>query len=102
MTVKNMSIPEIRRRLFPVFKSKPVRQAILFGSCARGEANRLSDVDLVVDTGGECLGLPLIELLLDVTDALEGAKVEMFEACEIKPGTPLARNIDEEGVVIYG
>jgi predicted nucleotidyltransferase len=102
MAIEDMSIPEIRRRLFPVFKAKPVRRAVLFGSVARGEADRLSDVDLVVDTGGKCLGLPLVELLVDVTEALEGTKVEMFEACEIRPGTPLARNIDAEGIVIYG
>ena len=102
MAIKNMSIQEIRRRLFPVFRAKAVRQAVLFGSVARGEADRLSDVDLVVDKGGKYLGLPLIELLVDVTEALEGAKVEIFEACEIRPGTPLARSLDAEGIVIYG
>jgi predicted nucleotidyltransferase len=101
MAIKNMSIQEIRRRLFPVFRTKSVRQAVLFGSVARGEADRLSDIDLVVDTGGKYLGLPLIELLVDVTEALEGAKVEIFEACEIRPGTPFARSIDAEGIVIY-
>ncbi|MDR1622233.1 MAG: nucleotidyltransferase domain-containing protein [Synergistaceae bacterium] len=97
-----LTIDEVKRRLKPVFqKAALVRQVVLFGSIARGDASRGSDVDLVVDTGGEILGLPFYELLYDVTEVLPDTRVEMFETCEIVPNSPIARNIENEGIVIY-
>jgi len=42
------SIKELKRLLSPVFQENDVASAYLFGSYARGEAKRSSDVDLAI------------------------------------------------------
>ena len=44
-------LPEIKRRLEPVFTVSGVKTAILFGSYAQGQATEDSDVDILVDSG---------------------------------------------------
>jgi predicted nucleotidyltransferase len=43
-----LTISEVQARLTPVFKRHQVMKAILFGSTARGEASKRSDVDLIL------------------------------------------------------
>lgn len=42
---------DIRTRIIPVLKDYGVRNAVLFGSYAKGEADADSDIDLLVDSG---------------------------------------------------
>jgi len=41
-------LKDIARRLRPIFEQLLVQRAIVFGSLARGEATRRSDLDLIV------------------------------------------------------
>lgn len=92
---------EIKYRLLPIFIQNPeIRRVTLFGSFARNRAHSRSDIDLVVDTQGEMLGLPLLGLAADVEEILK-LKTDLFEAVEIIPGSVLEQNISREGVVIY-
>lgn len=43
-----MNIDELKKRLQPVFKKHNIEKVILFGSFARGEASRRSDIDLIL------------------------------------------------------
>jgi predicted nucleotidyltransferase len=56
-----LSLEEIRKRLEPVFSSKQVNKAILFGSYAKNCAHEKSDVDILVYS--ELRGLKFYELL---------------------------------------
>lgn len=47
--IKIYSIDEIKNLLFNYFESKPVNKAYIFGSYARMEAKKNSDVDILVD-----------------------------------------------------
>lgn len=94
-------VSEIKERLTPLFvRYKPVRRVVLFGSFARGQAREKSDVDLVVESHEELLGLPLFGLAGDAGDTLK-RRVDLLEACEVIPNTPLDESIKREGVVIY-
>jgi predicted nucleotidyltransferase len=42
------TIGDLKARLRPLFKQYQIRKAILFGSLARGEATRRSDIDLIL------------------------------------------------------
>lgn len=42
------TVTDLRLRLSPIFRQYKVRKAILFGSIARGEETRHSDVDLIL------------------------------------------------------
>jgi predicted nucleotidyltransferase len=43
-----MIIDVLKKKLRPVFKEHKIKKAILFGSFARNEASRHSDVDLIL------------------------------------------------------
>lgn len=54
--------------LQPTFRRFHVRQAVLFGSYAKGNMSENSDIDLVVDSG--LVGLDFVELLGAVANVL--------------------------------
>jgi len=43
-----MDFDVLRKRLYPLFEKHRIEKAILFGSLARNEASRRSDVDLIL------------------------------------------------------
>ncbi len=52
----------IRRKLLPVLKRHDIARAALFGSYARGEGTRHSDLDILVEFKGKKSLLDLVEL----------------------------------------
>ncbi|MCL1866431.1 MAG: nucleotidyltransferase domain-containing protein [Oscillospiraceae bacterium] len=97
---KIYSIDEIKRILNPVFKSYPVYKATLFGSYARGEANSLSDLDIVADSRGEIAGVEFFAMWADAEDSLS-KRIDMIELVELRKESPIYENIQKEGVIIY-
>ena len=43
-----MEIDLLKKKLYPLFKKHKIEKAILFGSLARNEASRHSDIDLIL------------------------------------------------------
>jgi predicted nucleotidyltransferase len=43
-----MDLDTLKKKLYPLFKEYKIEKAILFGSLARNEASRHSDVDLIL------------------------------------------------------
>ena len=84
--------------LVPVFRQNHVRKATLFGSYAKGSATQGSDVDLMVDSGLH--GLSFFGLLDDVCKALT-CDVDLIDIVDIIPGSPVDKEIQRTGVVIY-
>lgn len=96
---KVYSIPELKQILTPVFDSYGVKEAVLFGSYAKGSATPNSDVDLVVDSG--LRGLSFFGLLESVCSALD-VPVDLIDVCQIDRGSRVDREIEQTGVTIYG
>jgi predicted nucleotidyltransferase len=65
------SVGRIKARILPVLRRHGVVRAALFGSVVRGEAGPTSDVDLVVEFGGERSLLDLVALKLDLEVTLK-------------------------------
>lgn len=97
-------LAEVRRRLAPLLAR--ARQAIVFGSVARGEADRWSDLDLVIvaetdrpfferfrDYAGIWDVWPRLDLLVYTPEEWAGM---------IEEERPFALRVLEEGVVIHG
>ena len=61
--MSKIDLKKLSRQIIPIIKQHDVRKAALFGSMVRGEADRKSDIDILVD-------LPHSKTLLDVV-ALE-------------------------------
>ena len=101
-TMNNESIyeiAEIKRRLEPVFKENGVKSAILFGSYAKGEASKDSDIDILVDSG--LRGLDFVGLIDYIHDALQ-KNVDVIDKYYIDKNSPIDREVHSTGIYIYG
>jgi len=89
------NIVEIKKKINPILKSHDVKKAAIFGSFARGEQNKKSDVDILIefkDDDSKSL-LDLVDLKLDLEKILK-RKVDVVEYPAIKP--LLRKNILKE------
>jgi hypothetical protein len=77
-------LDEIKRSVVPLLRSHGVRKAGIFGSFARGEARRDSDLDLLVEIGEEYSLLDIVGLRLDLEERL-ARRVDLVEYDAIKP-----------------
>jgi hypothetical protein len=54
------------------FRDKPVKKAYLFGSFARGEAEKESDIDILVELDYQMpIGLLFVEMKIDLEEILQ-------------------------------
>ena len=91
---------EIKEILLPIFSIIPVEKAILFGSYAKGNPTRTSDIDILIDSNGKIRGIDFFGVLEDITEALS-VQVDLIEASQIIDGGRVQREIAETGIVIY-
>jgi predicted nucleotidyltransferase len=101
-----LSHDELKRALAPGLKAGGAERAILFGSCARGEADEYSDVDLVIVKSTETPFLDrykefegLFNMVRKALDVLVYTPEE-FVAMRDR-GNPLILKVMEDGIVIY-
>jgi uncharacterized protein len=100
-----MNAEEIRRRVTPVLARRGARRAILFGSHARGTADRRSDVDLIIVDDEDLRYLDRLDkYFADLSRALE-APVDIFVYSESELARmrerPFVRDALSEGVLLY-
>ena len=90
---------EICARVRPLLKKYHAECAILFGSYARGDAERRSDIDLMIVGGERFQPTDVFCIAEDLFRAL-GKKVDVYEQREINADTDFYRAIFREGVRI--
>ena len=71
MSEKVYTIEEIRTILQDILKDKPVYQVILFGSYAKKEATKQSDIDIVIDTSDYLILFDLLKLICELEERLQ-------------------------------
>ena len=99
-------VERIARSLRPVLRKHAVCKAILFGSFARGEQTRHSDIDLILVKRTDRRFLDRYEgLLRDLNNAVEDSWVEPLiytpEELAAMEGRPFIARALAEGVCIY-
>ncbi len=77
-------IISIRRKIIPILKKNGVIKAGIFGSYARGEAKKTSDVDVLVKLKSKVSLFGFVRLKQDLEDTLQ-KKVDLVEYETIKP-----------------
>lgn len=75
---------QVIRKILPILKHYRVRKAGLFGSFARGEARKKSDIDILVEFKGEKSLLDLSKLELELEQILK-RKVDILTYNSIHP-----------------
>ena len=91
---------EIKEKLYPIFDATPIIRAILFGSYAKGNPSQLSDIDILIDSGGEIRGIEFFGVLEDITEILR-VPVDLIDMSQLIDGGRIQHEIEETGVVIY-
>ena len=78
----------------------PVENVILFGSYAKNEATKDSDLDFVIDTKEQLIGFKLFSLITKIEEAFN-KDVDAFEKSEIIENSKIDKEIKRTGVVVY-
>ena len=92
------TIDTIKSILTPVFVKYDIKQAVLFGSFAKGCANENSDVDLLVDS--RLKGLRFVGFTEAVRQAVD-RPVDVIDVSHIEKDSRLDKEIRLTGVTIY-
>lgn len=79
-----MTIDEIKKKSAPLLQAYRVTRAGLFGSAARGDMRKDSDIDMLIDLRQEASLFELIGLKQKLEDVL-GRNVDLVEYQTIKP-----------------
>lgn len=77
-------LEEIKDIIIKVLKKHNVKKAAIFGSVARGEATKESDIDIVIEFEGRKSLLDLVDLKLELQELL-GKKVDVITYNSINP-----------------
>lgn len=97
ITMKN-DISRLKMAIIPILKKNDVVKAGIFGSYARGEAKKSSDIDIVIQFKGRKSLLDLVGVKQDIEDRLK-RKADVLTYDSIHP--LLRKIILKEEVRIY-
>ena len=80
-----MGINEIKIKINPILKKNGVKRAAIFGSYARGEETKKSDIDILIEYGDDDKSLfDLVGLQIELEEKLK-KKVDLGEYSTIRP-----------------
>ena len=66
-----LTIKQIKERIKPIIEKYNIKEVYLFGSYARGEANRNSDVDIYCESGNADTLIKLSAFKKEIKEALQ-------------------------------
>jgi hypothetical protein len=95
-----LSVAEIKTVIEPIVRNTKVNKIVLFGSYAKGNASESSDIDLFLNSNGTLTGLAFYDLKSKIENAFK-PKIDLIPDLDILPNSPVAKHINESGVVIY-
>lgn len=72
-------IDEIKQKILPILKEHKVTKAGIFGSYARGEQNKKSDVDILVEISDDAMGLLGFIRLKSILEKAIKRKIDLVE-----------------------
>ncbi len=99
MNEEILSFEAISKVVKPLAEKYKAEEVYLFGSYARGEADKDSDLDFLVFGGEDFELTDILAMGEDLREILK-KKVDIFEICEINKGTDFYNNIMREKVLV--
>lgn len=81
---KNLTVKQIAKMAVPILKKNNVVKAAVFGSYARGEAKKRSDVDILIKQKKVTGLLDFVRLERELGEAI-GKKVDLLDYSAVNP-----------------
>lgn len=100
MTTKIYSIEDIKNMVYEILANTEVEKAILFGSYAKNNPTKNSDIDILIDSKGKIRGLKFFAIVDKIREKLD-KEVDVIEKIEIDKNSKIEKEIEKTGVVIY-
>ncbi len=97
---KIYSLEDIKKIIHDILIDTDVKQAILFGSYAKKNANEMSDIDILIDGNGKIKGLKFFAIIDMIKEKFD-KDVDVIEKSEINKNSRIEKEIENTGVVIY-
>jgi len=95
------TIDEIRRRFMPVTRKYEIVEAYLFGSYARGDATKESDIDFYIKTGELKSGWDIGGIWYDTEQAMS-KKIDIVYADQMEIDQEFDEEMRKNLIRIYG
>ena len=96
-----LTLNQIKQAVDKVGKKYGIKNAYLFGSYAKNTATEQSDVDVIIDDGGNIKGLfALSGFRLELIDELNGVDVDVITTEGMKP--IFFDSIKNDRILLYG
>ncbi|MFA5020629.1 MAG: nucleotidyltransferase family protein [Patescibacteria group bacterium] len=92
-------IQVLKKQFNPILRKYQVRHAELFGSFARGDYKKSSDIDLIVQLGAQRGLFTLVRLKRELKK-VSGRRIDLLTPRSIHP--LIKKNIKREKIKIYG
>jgi predicted nucleotidyltransferase len=94
-----MSIENLKQLIIPILENHDVSRAGIFGSYAKNEQTKDSDIDILIQLNDKISLLEFVRIKIELEDKLN-KKVDLVEYQSIKPR--LKNRILSEEIRIYG
>ncbi len=82
--MKKMKIEKIKKKITPILKKNKIVRAGIFGSYARGEEKKNSDIDILVQPPKEMSLFDFVGVRLEIEDEL-GRKIDIVSYNALHP-----------------
>ncbi len=92
------SLDEIKKQLIPILKRYNIQKASIFGSVARGESTKSSDIDILIELSDEASLLDFIEIKIEIETKL-GHNIDLVEFNALKPALK-SRILNDQVVIL--
>ncbi len=99
MKDKVLTLENVKKLVKPIAEKYHVEEIYLFGSYARGEANRDSDLDFLV-YGGKKFKLTMIFALAEDLREVLNKQVDVFEIHEINADSEFYNTVMKERLLV--
>lgn len=103
--MKQEEIKKLQSSMAPIFRRNGVSRAVLFGSAARGDETKKSDIDLMIVMKTDKRFFDRYDAFDDISEIMKGSSVDLLiytpQELESMSHRPFIRKILSEGKIIY-
>lgn len=100
MNTQIYRIEDIKNMIRDILINTDVEKAILFGSYAKNNPTKNSDIDILIDSKGKIKGLKFFAIVDKIREKFD-KDVDVVEKLEIDKNSKIEKEIEKTGIVIY-